>query len=272
MRSDRPLRRPGRPDRNPPDLGPADAVLKVVFGCGPEEVAEDVIVTPFVSLKSFRRLAEEDVSELCPAFFYEGFTGAFSGHRVTVILTGVGPSRIGDCLSFLSLTPARRVLFAGAVGGLAPGLSLGDWFLPTSVADGEGYARHRRRDFGHVVKESLSVACAGGMEADLAAFLRGRGLAAREGRVFTIGGIAFESRPNLALLAGSGFAALEMELSSFYAAASYHGLGAAALTYVSDLPLRRSLWEPKTPEEEQILRETWRALPRLALEFLVSRS
>lgn len=256
--------------RNLPDLGPPDAVLEVVFGCGPEDVAEDVIVTPFVPLAAFRRHVGDDVTELAPPFFYKGFTGSFAGRRVTVLLTGVGPSRVGDSLSFLSLTPARRVLFVGAVGGLAPEFRLGDWFLPTAAADGEGYTRHRDRGFERVVAEARSVPCAGGLEAGLAGFLRAKGLRLREGSVFTIGAIAFESRENLELLARSGFEALEMELSAFFAAAGHHGFRSAALTYVSDLPLRSSLWALKSADEQETLRLTWRALPLLALEFLSS--
>lgn len=255
---------------NPPDLGPAESVLGVVLGCRPEDVAEDVVVTPFVPLRAFRRHLGEGVRELAPPFFFQGLSGPFAGRRVTVVLTGVGPSRVGDCLSFLSLTPARRVLFVGAVGGLAAGLELGDWFLPTAAADGEGYTRWRDRPFAAGVDGAREIPCRGGLEPSLAAFLRERGLPAREGRVFTIGAIALESRENLECLARRGFAALEMELSAFYAAAAHHGLEAAALTYVSDLPLRRSLWEARTPEEEETLRRAWRALPRLALEFLTT--
>jgi purine-nucleoside phosphorylase len=256
--------------RNPPDLGPPEAVLGVVFGCRSEDVAEDVIVTPFVPLTAFRRHVSAEVTELSPPFFYRGFTGTFAGRRVTVLLTGVGPSRVGDCLSFLALTPGRRVLFAGAVGGLSPDHAIGDWFLPTVAADGEGYSRYRDGDFEEAVRGARSISCAGGLEPDLAAYLRGRGLTVREGRVFTIGAVAFESRENLELLARSGFDALEMELSAFYAAAAHHGFQAAALTYVSDLPLRSSLWAPKSPQAEEALRATWRVLPRLALGFLAS--
>ncbi|MBI5442121.1 MAG: hypothetical protein HY900_13025, partial [Deltaproteobacteria bacterium] len=130
--------------------------------------------------------------------------------------------------------------------------------------------RYRDLGFERVVREARTVSCTGGMEADLAALLRHRGLPVREGRVFTIGAVAFECRNNLELLARCGFDALEMELSAFYSAAAHHGLRAAALTYVSDLPLSRSLWESKTAEEDEILRGVWRALPRLALEFLAS--
>lgn len=255
--------------RRPPDLGPPEAVLREVFGCGAADVAEDVVVTPFVPLKSFRRhVPDPGLRELSPPFFFKGFTAAFGGRPVTVLLTGVGPSRVGDCLAFLALTPARRVLFVGAVGGLAPALALGDLFVPLTAADGEGYARYLDRGFGAVVAEARRLPCSGGLEPALAAFLRNRGLTAREGSVFTVGGIAFESRENLELLARSGFDAIEMELSAFYAAAAHHGFDAGALTYVSDLPLRRSLWDAKAPDEEDALRRAWRDLPALALEFL----
>jgi purine-nucleoside phosphorylase len=254
--------------KNLPELGRAEEVIRVVFGCRPEDVAEDVVITPFIPLNSFQRHLDAMICRLAPPFFYRGFTGIFRGRAVTVILTGVGPSRVGDCVGFLALTPARRVLFAGALGGLGPEQAIGDFFLPLEAADGEGYARYVDRPFAELAREARTLPCSGGLEHGLAAFLRARGLTLREGRVFTIGSVAFESRENLELLAELGYDALEMELSAFYAAARHHGFEAAALTYVSDLPLRSSLWEPKSPAEEEALRTAYRALPPLCLEFL----
>ncbi|GAB4257992.1 MAG: hypothetical protein Kow0092_05300 [Deferrisomatales bacterium] len=255
--------------RNGPALGDPRRMTRVVFGCAPEEVAPDVIVTPFVPLKAFRRPLEgATFRELAPPFFYKGFTAETQGRRVTVILTGVGPSRVGDCLGFLALTPARRVLFAGAVGGLARGQAIGDWFLPTAAADGEGYTRYVARPFEEVVAGAPTVPADGALGRGVGPFLEARGWTVHRGPVFTVGSITFESRPNLEALARAGYAALEMELSAFYAAARFHGLDPAALTYVSDLPLESSLWAAKSPEEEAALRRAYRALPGLALEYL----
>ncbi|MEW6487734.1 MAG: hypothetical protein AB1578_07455 [Thermodesulfobacteriota bacterium] len=255
-----------------PALGDPEAVVGVVFGCRPEEVAADVVLTPFVPLKAFRRHAEPEVRELSPPFFYKGFTGTFGGRRVTVLATGVGPSRVGDCLGFLSLTPARRVLFAGAVGGLADDLAIGEFFLAAEAADGEGYTRYVGRPFREVVRSARRVPRPGGFGEDLGAFLASQGFRAREGRVFTVGSIAAESRENLLELRRQGFDALEMELSAFYAGSSGYGMSAAALTYVSDLPLRSSLWQEKAPGEQDALRRAYRALPLLALEYLTRGS
>ncbi len=251
-----------------PRIGDPKRVLEVTLGCAPGEVAEDVVVTPFLPLKAFARHADEGtVRELSPPFFYKGLTAAFGGHPVTVILTGVGPARVGDCVSILSLTPARRVLFAGAVGGLGGRLAIGDFFLPVEAADGEGYTRYTLRPFGEVAAGAPRIRCDGGLEEALKRYLDGRGVEPTEGRVFTIGSIAFESPANLRALAASGYDALEMELSAFYAAAGRHGLLAAALAYVSDLPLGSSLWQEKTAEEEARLQTAYRLLPELCLGF-----
>jgi purine-nucleoside phosphorylase len=244
------------------------AVVGVVFGCRPEEVAPDVVLTPFVPLKSFRRHVEPDVQELSPPFFYKGFTGSFQGRKVTVLATGVGPSRVGDCLGFLSLTPARRVLFAGAVGGLAEDLAIGEFFWAAEAADGEGYTRYVDSSFREVVCSARRVPRPGGFGEDLGSFLAAKGFRVREGRVFTVGSIAAESRENLLELRRQGYDALEMELSAFYAGVSGYGISGAALTYVSDLPLQSSLWQEKGPGEQEALRRAYRALPLLALEYL----
>lgn len=257
--------------RGPPVcLGDPGRVISVVFGCRPEQVAERVVVTPFLPLRAFRREVEGEPVDLSPPFFYKGFTASFGGRPVTVLHAGVGPSRVGDCLGFLSLTPARRILFAGAVGGLAEAHAIGDGFLPVAAADGEGYARYARESFGEVARSAPCLPCASPLGERLGAFLAGRGWTVHRGRVFTVGAITFETEANLRLLARLGYDALEMELSAFYAAAGRYGLEAAALTYVSDLPLRSDLWAPKSASEQEALRRAYRAVPRLALEFLAA--
>jgi len=254
--------------KNHPSLGDPCRVVKTALGCAPEDIAPNVIITPFMPLKAFRRHFEKDsVKELSPPFFFDGLTGVYGGERITVIRTGIGPSRVGDCISILSMTPAQNVLFIGAVGALGAGHQIGDIFLPTEAADGEGYTRYLFNSFNAVVESAPIVACGGCLEADLAKFVKGRGLTVGQGRIFTIGSIAFESQENLQVLKDSGFDAIEMELSAFFAAAAYHQLAFAALTYVSDLPLLSSLWDKKSVEEKERLKDAYRSMPLLSMEF-----
>lgn len=251
--------------RNPPRLGTAAQVVRTVFGCTPGDIAPSVVLSPFVPLKAFRRHLSTVTAELTPTFFYKGVSGVFAGQPVTIFHTGVGPSRIGDCLAFLSLTPARQVCFAGAVGALNEQYAIGDFCAPTAVADGEGYSRYSRAPFPELVAAAPVVTCTAGGGDGWRPLLAAEALPLHHSRVFTIGSIAFESPENLRTLRALGYDAVEMELSAFYAAATHHGLVAAALTYVSDLPLSRSLWQDKTPAEEEALRRAYRALPLLAL-------
>ncbi len=253
------------PGRNPPDLGDPGRVVAEVFGCRPDQVADAVVVSPFVPLAAFRRHVEVVTAELAPPFFYRGFTGVVRGRPVTVIHTGVGPSRVGDCLGFLALTPARRVVFAGAVGGLGPDHGIGDWFVPTAVADGEGFTRYVREPFPDLVAAAPRLDGLPGRDGPEGRFLASRGMVVRDGPVFTIGSIAFESRDNLLALRAAGYRAVEMELSALYAAAGHHGLEPRVLTYVSDLPLESSLWQPRSADEKAALKAAYRALPELAL-------
>lgn len=257
--------------RHPPQLGDPARVIAVVFGCAPEDVAEDVVLSPFIPLGAFRRYLDDgDGVALAPDFFYRGFTAHFRSRPVTIIATGVGPSRVGDCVGFLSLTPARRVVFVGAVGGLAADHRIGDFFVPTEAADGEGFTRYVDSDFGNLVRTATRYPCAAA-DGGIRHFLEMQGCAVHAGRVFTIGSIAFETEANLRAVAAAGYDAVEMELSAFYASARHYGLAAEALTYVSDLPLRRDLWSERTVAETEALRRAYRAAPRLALELLQDR-
>jgi purine-nucleoside phosphorylase len=254
---------------NQPALGDPKKVLEITLGCAPEDLPEKVIITPFIPLKSFRRHVDAgSIKELNPQFFFKGFTATHKGVKVAVILTGVGPSRIGDMVSILSLTPVKEVLFAGAVGALHPEWAIGEYFLATGAADGEGFARYMREDFATVVDNSPYVECSFEMEGALEKFLEKKELPVRVGKVFTIGSIGAESQENLELLAARGFDALEMELSAFYWAAHHHGLKGGALTYISDLPLRSSIWEEKSEAEREAFRDVWRGLPEVCLDFM----
>ena len=256
--------------RRRPELGSPERVVEVVFGCRPEDVSADVILSPFIPLRAFRRHLGEDVVDLSPPFFFRGITGRFAGRRVSVIATGVGPSRVGDCIGFLSFTPARRVFFAGAVGGLAADHEIGAFFVPTEVADGEGYTPYATRRFEEVVAAAPRLTFPEGTRGALERFLEAEGVGPISGRVFTVGAITAESRENLETLARLGYEAVEMELSAFCSASALYGFEPTALTYVSDLPLGSSLWAEKTPEEQESLRSAYRALPLLALRYLAA--
>ncbi|HSH68649.1 MAG TPA: hypothetical protein VK997_01940 [Deferrisomatales bacterium] len=255
--------------RRTPQLGSPKQVVRTVFGCDPEIVSPNVVLSPFVPLKAFRRHVQEVVAELAPPFFFKGFRAVFEDHPVTVIQTGIGPSRIGDCLGFLSHTPAHRVCFAGAVGALNPAYRIGEFFVPTAAADGEGYSRYCRESFPQLAAEAPVIPCPEA-PGTLDALLAAEALRLHRGRVFTVGSIAFESPENLRALRELGFDALEMELSAFYTAAAHHGFQAISLTYVSDLPLTRSLWQEKTTEERELLGRAYRTLPLLALRHAVN--
>ncbi|PLX38924.1 MAG: hypothetical protein C0608_11630 [Deltaproteobacteria bacterium] len=256
---------------NNPELGDPRRVVGVALGCAPEDIAPNVIITPFMPLRAFRRHFDADsIKELSPPFFFDGLTGVRGGKRITVIRTGIGPSRVGDCISILSMTPAKNLLFIGAVGSLSDGHQIGDIFLPSEAADGEGYTRYLRSSFSELVASAARVSCNGGLEGRLEKFLEVEGLNVKRGPVFTIGSITFESNENLETIKDSGFDAIEMELSAFFSAAAHHDLGFAALTYISDLPLRSSLWDEKSDNETKRLKETYRSIPILSMDFFSS--
>ncbi|TLN16175.1 hypothetical protein FDZ71_06880, partial [bacterium] len=91
--------------KNLPSLGEKTKVLETTFGAPPGKIAANVILTPFVPLRAFSRHADEGtLLELSPPFFFQGLTAMFGGVEISVIRTGIGPSRVGDAISFLSLS------------------------------------------------------------------------------------------------------------------------------------------------------------------------
>ena len=75
---------------------------------------------------------------------WHGLTGWLRGEMVTIIVTGIGPSLVGDAIYALD-RPDSVCLYSGTCGGLHDDLEIGDYFVADRAVCGDGYTPH----FGH---------------------------------------------------------------------------------------------------------------------------
>lgn len=222
----------------------ADRILLAVFGCPAKDLAPRVIITPFLSLRSFKQYFQGEVRDFGQPRWFHGFTGQLAGRSVSVINCGLGAQRAADCVSFLSLAKVKRVLLAAAVGGLKP-LKEGDLVLA-----GRG----------------------GQVPADKAWLKKARKLVPPTAAVFPL--------PSLALWANSArqrlwrdlarkrFTAIDLETAAVYAAARQKKISALAVHLVSDCPDRQPFWEPLSAEAADLVNRAKDQIPLTALAVL----
>jgi purine-nucleoside phosphorylase len=245
--------------------------FKFCYGVEPENLAADVIVTPFIPLDRFKRHCR--VKSEFKGKIYSGFNAERQGKKVTVVHSGLGDRLTGDAVLLLGLLPVKNIIFAGACGGLGD-LKIGDLVVAESAFNGEGFSRYFDKasniekifDNGIPIKSDLEFT------EGLYSFTRNgsKKRAVGKGSVFTIGSLVAETKENISCIQKMSFLGVEMELSAFYRAAEVIEAKAAGLLVVSDLPLGRHLGEEFGRGEREVMKSGVEDVIRLSVEFLTT--
>lgn len=218
-----------------------DKIIQAVFGCGRQDISAKVILTPFLSLKSFKVFFKDGTRNFYQPKWFHGFTGSLGGQAVSVINCGLGAQRTADCVHFLSLAKVKHVLLVGAAGGLSP-LKIG----------------------------ALILAGRGGRHQAASAWLK-KALQLNEptADVFSLPSLADWQRSHrqklFKSLKNKKFLAVDLETTAFYEAAHRDKIDALALHFISDCPDRKPFWEPLTEEENDLVNRAKDKIPLLAL-------
>jgi purine-nucleoside phosphorylase len=195
---------------------------------------------------------------------WHGITGLLREEAITIIVTGIGPSLIGDAIYALD-RPDAVCLYSGTCGGLHEDLEIGDYFIADSAICGEGYAVH----FGHSPLSKIS----GDFRTleSLKTLIATRADRVDHGLTFTTSSVVREADACFWGDVSDQCRVIEMAAAPFYAAASATGKRAAAYFWVTDLPTRgKSFFETVTPEEIRIKQDRYDRSVSLDLELLAS--
>jgi purine-nucleoside phosphorylase len=223
------------------------------------------IGTKILFIKRDKRLAEykqylTDVYEF--GNVWHGITGSFQGEQISIIVTGIGPSMVGDAVYALD-RPNITCLYSGTCGGLDEGLEIGDYFVADQAVCDYGLTFQPAR-------ASLStISGTPGLLNSLKAVLASKVKRVTHGAVFSTSSVAREIDPDFWKIVDKKCRAIEMATAAFYSAALETDKKAAAYSWVTDLPTRgKSFYEPLVPEDIRIRQERYDRTISLDLALL----
>ena len=244
-------------------------MFEYFFGCPPETFGETAIITPFLPAKKF--------SEHCRSLatfkgrLYSGIRVSKYDREFCVIHCGMGDRFMGDAVLLLGITPVKKIFFAGACGGLKD-CGIGDLLVCENAFNGEGFTRYYTQllDMEKIFDAGELIPSDPEYTGSLKRFLPGAlsdEVSMRSGDIFTIGSILAEREKNLLGIEQKGFKGIDMELSAVYHAARVTDQKITGMVVVSDLPMKRPMWEDLAPEEKKSYDKGFSELVRLAVEF-----
>ncbi len=216
-------------------------------------------------IKRDRRLAEyrqylTDVHEF--GNVWHGITGSLHGQRISIIVTGIGPSLVGDAVYALNRSDAT-CLYSGTCGGLHEGLEIGDYFITDQAVCGDGYTWHLEHSPLSVVSGDLELL------KSLKSLLASKVDRIDNGVTFTTSSVVREVDDDFWKIVDKQCRIIEMAVAAFYAAALATGKRAAAYFWVTDLPTRgKSFFEPLGPKDIRTKRDRYNRAVSLDIELL----
>jgi purine-nucleoside phosphorylase len=195
---------------------------------------------------------------------WHGVTGLIRGEKITIIVTGIGPSMIGDAVYALN-RPGSVCLYSGTCGGLRADLEIGDYFIADHAICGDGYSFHfRHSPLSEVAGDFRALE-------SLKSVIASRVKRMDCGTAFTTSSMAREADSDFWGVVSDKCQIIEMAATAFYAAASATDKKAAAYFWVTDLPTRgKSFFDVLTPEEIRTKQDRYDRAVTLDLELLSS--
>ena len=112
------------------------------FGCNPEDITEEVIITPVIPVKKFAKNCS--ILEEFRGKIYSGTIFDKNGVKFTVLNCLMGSLFAGDAILLLDITKSKRILFSGICGGLND-CKIGDLIIADKAFDEIGRASCRER-------------------------------------------------------------------------------------------------------------------------------
>jgi nucleoside phosphorylase len=252
-------------------MKPSNGIFRVLFGLSGEEIHENVIMTPFLSPEKFVSGPYEKRS--FKGRLYSGINASHKKKGYTVLRVPMGSSFAGDCVLFLGMTKAKRVIYTGSCGALGPA-DIGDIYLCEKAFSGAGFSEYYLPGGGidKILASGEVFTASPALVEDIMAASRGRGGTRdtmRRGSIFTIHSLAAETAEVVRKIEARGFDGIDMELASVYHAAVISGIEAAGILFAGDLPGKRPFWEKLGDPEKKKLDKAVRRTIEIAVASAV---
>ena len=211
----------------------AGVMSRECFGFEPEDIYDALVVAP--GWKPDKTILDPSftVTQLSQHAYFSGFLVEKSGARIAWAQTASGACNVLDHVLVCAELRFKRLIFAGAAGGLVPGFGVGAICTPEVCFRGS-YAGAYLREKLPVFAPFGPVHPPDGAYVDRVIELgRALGHDVKKAKVFCTDSIALEYS-HLDEIKASGAELIEMETALFYELADLFEIPAVALLAVSD--------------------------------------
>ena len=211
-------------------IEPADFLTHVLaqYGARPADLdVRPVVLLTFIPVLQHRLLQHLDMPVPQPQPIMRQAWYNPEGRGFSTLASPIGAPMAVMLLEQLIVLGARRFLYLGFCGALAPTLSIGTLFIPRQAIREEGTSYH-------YLPAGVEPEAAPSMIALLQAEAGRRGLRAEQGRLWTTDAPYRETAGKIAGFRAAGVQAVDMEMAALLSVAAYRGCEVAALLVVSD--------------------------------------
>ncbi|MFH1837200.1 MAG: hypothetical protein ABH862_03700, partial [Candidatus Omnitrophota bacterium] len=167
----------------------------------------------------------------------------------------------------------RKMVFLGACGGFGD-CEIGDIVVGKRAFNGEGFSRYHNgtSDLKDISDAKNMIDCSEKYTGELKDLLCKKKGSFKTGDIYTIGSMTAENEDLLTRIEKGGFKAIEMELSAVYNGARNNGAEVAGLLFVSDLPLKKPIWETAVSDEDRKkVSVSMKKIVKIAVEFVAGK-
>jgi uridine phosphorylase len=158
------------------------------------------------------------------------------GKEVSLLCFGFGAAPAATMMEFLIACGIEQFLFFGSAGALQPNLQIGDLVIGDRAIREEGVSYH-------YLKPGYDLVGSPRLSAALKKICQELDLIYHAGSIWTTDAVFRETRNKVQRYKDQGVLVVEMEAAALYAVASYRGVEAASLFYISD-SLADLTWRP----------------------------
>lgn len=225
-----------------------EQIIQRVFGVHPDYIAPNVIIAP---RRRFVADLKERLQQPKPlGAWFTGISGFLDDKVFVTVLDNIryAPG-MADCVYFLQFAGVKNLIYTGSIGGLAPGMEVGDVVFAKSAERGDGASIYFSPIFepAHACPDLMET-----VRPFLQSVVEKEGIQFFEGQIFTTDSLAAETVDFLTTLQMQKFLGIEMETSALFVVARCSGMHAVAAHVVSDLPLAgKTLFDKLTKKEKE---------------------
>lgn len=232
------------------------AKFEKLFGIKASEVKKNCIILPFLQKEVLKYFQVRSLSK--GKLFGAGNSGFF-----TLLHTGIGPGFTGDAVLYLKDTACRNIFLFGSCGLVAErdGLSLAGLVSPSKCYANESFSELLK----YGPKEDSVFSPDKVIYGRFLKLTRDAGI--KDALCSTIVSLKLEEDMIDSFIA-KGIDVVDMECSAFFAAASFCGLNAAALFYITDIIRKNPFYISLEPGLKSRLNSSIKSAANILCEFI----